>query len=430
MNRVPGPCLPKGLVVKVVKLQDTLWSRILEDHSLFFAFAGLGSALIIAFKVFTHLPMLAIAAGASALMLLYAFLVSSKGIGKLRNDQAGDNCYYLGLIYTLTSLAHAIFAYDPTGSSNEIVNGFGVALATTILGLILRVMFNQSRLDIHEIEGQARLELVEAAAEMKTKLGQVAELMGALGAELRQSIDDMRRVSEENLEHTSKQSLEAIESIASAARENLEGQVELFGNEIGDLTKAAAKSKRALTGQADALQKLSDQYEGAGDHLRTLSQSVERISAVIERLEERQKGLDAYGATIEGTSSEIAEMMHSLRKSNESALSTLATAIERLKHQSDALEAGPSKAVGEAAEAITSASNKLTDAIADVASRYEKAGEDIGATNSKVLEALSEHNSALDTELEKSRGYVASVHSALVEMADELRTQVAQKQSQ
>ncbi|RYF50796.1 MAG: hypothetical protein EOO27_31115, partial [Comamonadaceae bacterium] len=55
---------------------------------LLFAFGGAASILI------------AKAAGAAIAMVAYAFVVQTSGTGRLRADQAGDNCYYLGLIYT------------------------------------------------------------------------------------------------------------------------------------------------------------------------------------------------------------------------------------------------------------------------------------------------------------------------------------------
>ena len=47
-------------------------------------------------------------------------------------DQAGDNCYYLGLIYTLASLRNAIATFDPDQNASGIVQT-SCALATTIL---------------------------------------------------------------------------------------------------------------------------------------------------------------------------------------------------------------------------------------------------------------------------------------------------------
>lgn len=122
-------------------LVDRLDERGLIDRWGFLIFA-LGGAIGILVAKSTSLPPVLVAAAAAMTMVLYAALVKTKGTGRLRADQAGDNCYYLGLIYTLTSLAYAIFLFDPANTATTIVQGFGIALLTTIMGLVLRVFFD------------------------------------------------------------------------------------------------------------------------------------------------------------------------------------------------------------------------------------------------------------------------------------------------
>lgn len=113
---------------------DRLRERQFFDRWAFLLFSFGGSAAILAFKS-QNTNTVVVAAGAATLMLIYAFLAGS-GAAKLRADQAGDNCYYLGLIYTLASLGFAIFTFDPANTATTIVQGFGVALTTTVVGLV------------------------------------------------------------------------------------------------------------------------------------------------------------------------------------------------------------------------------------------------------------------------------------------------------
>ena len=125
-----------------ITLIDRLRDRGFVDQYGFLVFALGGGIAIVAAK-YTNAPAGWVTIGAIALMGLYALIISRSGSGRLRSDQAGDNCYYLGLIYTLSSLAYAIFFFDPSNTATTIVQGFGIALATTVLGLVLRVFFNQ-----------------------------------------------------------------------------------------------------------------------------------------------------------------------------------------------------------------------------------------------------------------------------------------------
>ena len=111
---------------QTIPLIDRLQERGLIDRWGFMAFAGVGSVLVFASKRL-NVPAIFVAIGAVGLIVVYAILVNLKGTGKLRSDQAGDNCYYLGLIYTLTSLSYAIFTFDPDKTATTIVQGFGIA---------------------------------------------------------------------------------------------------------------------------------------------------------------------------------------------------------------------------------------------------------------------------------------------------------------
>ena len=83
-------------------------------------------------------------------MVLYALLVVCMPRLRVRMDQAGDNSYYLGLLFTLTSMAFALYdfrAMTQGGASSsgvqQIVANFGIALSTTIVGILLRVVLHR-----------------------------------------------------------------------------------------------------------------------------------------------------------------------------------------------------------------------------------------------------------------------------------------------
>src|SRR5262249_3294103 len=113
-----------------------------------------------------------------AVMLAYAAIVVSVPRLRLRLDQAGDNAYYLGLLLTLTSMAFALYDFGtavggtevtrgPRAGAQQIIANFGVALATTITGIFLRVFLQQMRVDPGEVESMTRVELAEASKRVR-----------------------------------------------------------------------------------------------------------------------------------------------------------------------------------------------------------------------------------------------------------------------
>ena len=61
-------------------------------------------------------------------------------------NRAGDDLYYLGLLFTILSLGHALvalFIINPDGDinqrANELIGNFGIALASTVFGILGRI---------------------------------------------------------------------------------------------------------------------------------------------------------------------------------------------------------------------------------------------------------------------------------------------------
>src|ERR1700736_2631871 len=103
-------------------------------------------------------------------MLGYALLISMARGLRLRDDQSGDNLYYMGFLFTLRSLGGALYQFTATHAAEEIVQNFGIAIGSTITGIGLRVIFNQMRRDPVDVERVMRLELADAARRGRREL--------------------------------------------------------------------------------------------------------------------------------------------------------------------------------------------------------------------------------------------------------------------
>ena len=91
-------------------------------------------------------------------------------------DRASDNVYYLGLLYTLASLSYSLIKLGGIVSTSTESKGlsiisllpdFGLALASTIAGIFCRVLLQQMRGDVVDVESEARIELGEASRAFK-----------------------------------------------------------------------------------------------------------------------------------------------------------------------------------------------------------------------------------------------------------------------
>ena len=175
----------------------------LEDKWLFLAALLLGLSGILVLKLLGY-PQLIITAWPLGCMLLYLAIVLLQPAFRLRDDQTADNFYYLGFLYTLASLAMALWRFLEGDGANTVLESFGVALATTILGLAIRVFLGQFRRDPAQFEREARLALADTATRLKAELDDAVLEFNSFRRATQQSI-------EEGLQESSAQARRALE---------------------------------------------------------------------------------------------------------------------------------------------------------------------------------------------------------------------------
>lgn len=398
---------------------DRLRDRGFIDQWGFIAFAVAGFAGIVSAK-WLEVETVWVAVGAIAAMFVYATIVGRAGTGRLRADQAGDNCYYLGLIYTLASLSYAIATFDPSNTASTIVQGFGIALATTIFGLILRVFFSQGRPDLENVEEQTRLELTEAASRLKAELNGVVRTMNDFSRQIQQSIREVHEASTTAVEEFTGSSVEGLKSVVDAANEAIRGQANDF----------AARSKRYSASFDTLLEKL----EQHGQSVENLSKSHDAIRSTAELTKKTAdnvnlsvQALKASGEAAHTSASEAAAASQSVRTMTEQLATSVAALEESLKNvrdetdrQIEQLKAGPAEVGAQAMQTLKNAASALEGHLSDVSTLNATIQSDLTAQNAAALEVAKQHNAALEIELGRSRQLVGQVHSALAEMTESL----------
>lgn len=165
------------------------------DRWIFLGFLLAGIAALCALRFPLDFKHSAIAAAVSlcALILLYAWILHSRGSFRLlRNEQSADNLYYLGFIFTVCALGVSLirFATVSDPSTLHIVGDLGVGLSTTVLGLVLRVLALH-REDPAEVEDRVRSELIDVAENTTTMIRTTANVVEQGQVITRQVIDEL-----------------------------------------------------------------------------------------------------------------------------------------------------------------------------------------------------------------------------------------------
>lgn len=157
---------------------------------------GTGLFLYIVLHAWLDVRQLYVTLAILAVMGAYAALAMKTARFRVRLDQAGDNAYYLGLLFTLTSMAFALYEFglatELDGSGVEqIISNFGIALASTVAGIFLRVFLHQMRVDPADVENMTRIELSDASKRVRASLDNVYLDFGRYHAEVRQRTEDV-----------------------------------------------------------------------------------------------------------------------------------------------------------------------------------------------------------------------------------------------
>lgn len=225
-----------------------------------------------------------------AAMLAYVAAVTALGRLRIEPEAIGDNCYYLGFLLTLSSLSATLYQLTQSNEQAElmrsVVAGFGIALVSTILGILLRVVFIQLRPDIVARDRETRIELQQAArdlrlelalsiATMKTFSTEAIQLASEQGAKIAEATslavdtlqDRMRSDAEaheamlrKTLEDASARTVEAISThvtrAGSAAEDSIRASLASLSRSVAayaDANAAAFQAREEDGLRADAL---------------------------------------------------------------------------------------------------------------------------------------------------------------------------------
>jgi hypothetical protein len=213
------PVLPPGLLSGLI----------------FFGVVALGSGYII-FSKLHDFGAVAVTAVPVLIMIGYAAMLSAR-LFRLRDDQSGDNLYYMGFLFTLTSLAVSLYQFSAAGSAEQIVQNFGIAIASTIAGITLRIMFNQMRRDPVETEATSRLELAEASRRVKRELESSILEFSYFRRVTQQSITDAVDEVRESIGNAHRQFNGEMEKLATSTSLPFEESSKLSGATLSSLNQ-------------------------------------------------------------------------------------------------------------------------------------------------------------------------------------------------
>lgn len=224
---------------------------------------------------------------AALVMLIYILAGATKKY-LIRPDLLGDNTYYLGFLFTLVSLAYTLYKYSSNENEVEvIIQNFGVALATTLLGLVGRVYFNQVKEDPAIFEKAVRLSLSDQAS---TLIGVIADIrvdLLTMKTSIQQSIQDG---VDKSMDILTKSMLEASESYKSDLQRNSEKLHQVLTENLNTFQNVVAASNDSIKENNSLLLMAVTEFKNASSSLTnelkdftTKLQNIESIDDIFQK---------------------------------------------------------------------------------------------------------------------------------------------------
>jgi hypothetical protein len=353
------------------------------DRWLYFILLGLGSVLIIGLKL-AGAGQIMVTAPPVLLMVGYAWLILKVERFQLPEDRAGDNLYYMGFIFTLVSLALALYLFASGDRDATLIVNFGVALATTIFGMGLRLLAVQMRRDPVEAGNDARTALSKTVARFTGDLEVARSELKAFQARTQQAAADsiaeafaaMRACQDQHTEMVARMIAEsegrqaAQAAKLAAAVSGMAAQVEhsvaaMAGHDkafaasakvlvdaVGRLGTRLSKQEAAiassLEGLVDGLQAIRPDADLIDRQVAPLREATARLVAAIEQREAtEQKATGGMAATAEG----LARLVP-IAEALTARLEAVGLAADRFNQVADAGRAAVERQAGAAGEML------------------------------------------------------------------------------
>jgi hypothetical protein len=244
----------------------------MPDKGLFVIMAMVGFSTIVTAKVYQYNADL-VAAWAVSLMLFYGVVAYRMPLVRLRLDRLGDNFYYLGFIFTLASLSAALLQLRAGTPIETLLGSFGIALATTIIGVAGRVMFVQMRGEIDEIEAQVRRDLLAASEELRGQMAVTLREFQTFHTGILQASSETQAASLAMAKHQ----IEGIGSVAEVAAGQIAGLFETHRVQVEEISAAVARTGQTVEQMIAKVARMELPSERLEEQLMRLDREIEMM---------------------------------------------------------------------------------------------------------------------------------------------------------
>ena len=223
-----------------------------------------------------------------ALMMVYllgVIFLNKKMNTFVRDEQMGDSFYYLGFLYTLTALAVSLFGIEE--DINELLKNFGIAITTTLVGLIGRIILSQFRESLDEMKEKSERQISDSARKLNTQLVQSIDILRNQSIAISKNTDKALQDSSSSL----RRYMVENSKILQESTEKSKNVIEEFNRQASDITRKISR----INIPADKFEKFQESVDDIVKTLNNLESGLKKSSAEseIHKVTENFRSLNA-----------------------------------------------------------------------------------------------------------------------------------------
>lgn len=330
------------------------------------------------------------------IMTVYVFLGLRRKDRAVSDEKFADSCYYLGFIFTITSIIFCLFDIPNIGAKlTDIALRFGTAMVTTVIGLIVRVILINFKQDAQDAKEAAEQGVIEASNRLREQL--------VIALEKLQSF-------ESQVDSAARNTVERVNLQIEGISKSYGKQLEAFFDELSEENKEATHQALNEVKEANSrLASIVDNYsKTVNGNLKTVEQMMIAFTdAVVSRLKATTfpddyfaKNLAApVGKLREGTEAVSAGILD-VAEEVKNATSMLAAALKSLRTKATQIEGNLGKI-----SQVTSAQGQIfekADSQLATFSEFSYVIHGLNTTLANIAEKIDRQSNSITSLIEKA----------------------------
>ncbi|ASJ72798.1 hypothetical protein IMCC3135_13565 [Granulosicoccus antarcticus IMCC3135] len=242
--------------------------------------------------------------------------------GSVEIEQVADSLYFMGFMFTLVALLVALRQISFPVDMSAITSRFGIAMITTLVGLLLKVLLTQFKQVGGVSQRQAQNDLLRAtirftraldrsSANVEKTVNDAAAKMLALAEASITDMTDYAKSAQESvavqgksaLKQMSAQSKSDIEMLAAYSKSNIEGIVGQGKAGIEMMSRHSKEAQIQMLGDSEAASKALAEVSKSSsvansEYITRLNMHLSGLQGVVEKTSER---FDDLSSTVDGS---------------------------------------------------------------------------------------------------------------------------------